>query len=132
MNAIPWTEWFIRGAFALTGLIHLLPLAGVMGRATLERVYGVHLGEGHDLVILMQHRAVLFGLVAAACLLAVALPGWRFAAGIAALVSMLSFVLIAALQPHGEAIGTVMWIDVAAALLMAATLLLHIKAGSAS
>jgi hypothetical protein len=119
------SESFVRLAFGATGLIHLLPLAGVLGRSMLERAYGIHLGEGHDLTILMQHRALLFGLLAAACLAAVAYPSWRWPVGIAALVSMLGFVLIAAMQPHGLPIAKVMWIDVGAALLLSVGLLLH-------
>lgn len=132
MNATHWTEWVIRGTFALTGLIHLLPLAGVLGRGTLERAYGIQLGEGQDLVILMQHRAVLFGLLAAACFLAAGMPSWRVPAGIAAMVSMVAFVLIAVWQPHGAAIAKVMWVDVVASLLLALGLLLQVKPGLAS
>lgn len=122
-------EWMIRFSFGLAGLIHVLPLAGLLGRPMLERAYGVTLGEGHDLTILMQHRALLFGLLAAACFAAVVFPGWRWPAGIAALVSMVGFVLIAAFQAHGLPIAKVMWIDVGAALILGFGLLLHFKAG---
>jgi hypothetical protein len=128
MSARHWTQWLIRVAFGLTGLIHLLRLAGVLGRATLERAYGIHLGEGQDLVILMKHRVLLFGLVATACLIAVRKPSWRVPAGIAALISMLGFVLLAAWQPHGASVAKVMWVDVIASLLLALGLLLHVKA----
>jgi hypothetical protein len=127
MSAHPWTEWLVRFAFAATGVIHLLPLAGLLGRPLLERAYGIHLGEGQDLIILLQHRALLFGLLATACLLAVGMPGWRVPTGIAALISMLGFVLIAAWQPHGAAVAKVMWIDLAASPVLAIGLLLHIK-----
>lgn len=120
-------EWIIRLSFAVTGLIHVLPLVGVVGRPALERAYGITLGEGNDLTILMQHRAVLFGLLAAACLAAVAVPAWRWPAGIAAMISMSSFVLIAAMQPHGLAIAKVMWIDAGAALLLSFGLVLHFR-----
>lgn len=123
------TEWLIRLSFAVTALIHVLPLAGLFGRPLLERAYGVTLGEGHDLTILMQHRALLFGLLAAACFTAAANPGWRWAVGIAALISMWGFVLIAALQVHGLPIAKVMWIDVGAAALLSFGLLLHFKSG---
>jgi hypothetical protein len=93
----------------------------------LERAYGVQLGEGQDLLILMQHRALLFGLLAAACLAAVGMPSWRLPVGIAALVSMLGFALIAALQAHGAPIAKVMWIDLGASLLLSIGLALHIK-----
>ena len=122
-------EWVIRSSFAITGLIHILPLAGMLGRPLLERAYGINLGEGHDLTILMQHRALLFGLLAVACFAAVVNPSLRWPVGIGALISMLGFVLIAALQPHGLPIAKVMWIDVGAGLLLSFGLLLHFKSG---
>ena len=127
MNAPRWTEWLIRFAFGATGVIHILPVVGLLGRPLLERAYGIHLGEGQDLVILMQHRALLFGLLATACLLAVGMPSWRTPVGIGVLISMLGFVLIAGWQPHGAAVARVMWVDVGASLLVAVGLLLHIK-----
>lgn len=131
MNPIE-SEWVIRISFAVTGLIHVLPLGGLLGRPLLERAYGVTLGEGHDLTILMQHRSLSFGLLAAACFVAVAVPAWRWPAGIAALISMVGFVLIAALQTHGLPIAKVMWIDVGAALLLSVALVLHFKSGVSS
>jgi hypothetical protein len=122
-------EWLIRLGFAVAGLIHLIPLVGLLGRSALERGYGVDLGQGNDLTILMQHRALLFGLLAAACWAAVWLPGWRYTVGLGALVSMLGFVLIAALQTHGTPIAKVMWIDLGAAALLGLCLLLHAKTG---
>jgi hypothetical protein len=77
MSAHHWSEWLIRLAFAAAGVIHLLPMAGLLDRPLLERAYGIQLGEGQDVVILMQHRALLFGLLAAACLLAVSMPSSR-------------------------------------------------------
>ncbi|OYU41873.1 MAG: phosphopantetheine adenylyltransferase, partial [Burkholderiales bacterium PBB4] len=94
MNAHHWTEWLIRSAFAAVGGIHLLPLMGLLGRPMLERAYGDNLGQGQDLVILMQHRALLFGLLAAACLWAVVAPAWRVPVGVAGLISMAGVVVI--------------------------------------
>jgi hypothetical protein len=128
MNATP-TEWLIRLGFAVAGLIHLIPLVGLLGRSALERGYGVDLGQGNDLTVLMQHRALLFGLLAAACWAAVWFPAWRYAVGLGALVSMLGFVLIAALQTHGAPIAKVMWVDLGAAVLLGLCLLLHAKTG---
>jgi hypothetical protein len=128
MTATP-TEWLTRLGFAVAGVIHLLPLVGLLGRSTLERGYGVDLGQGNDLTILMQHRALLFGLLAAACWAAVFVPGWRLPVGLGALVSMLGFVLIAALQTHGAPIAKIMWIDLGAALLLGLCLVLHARTG---
>ncbi len=122
-----WPEWLIRAAFAITGVIHVLPLVGLLGRAALERAYGVKLGDGQDLVILMQHRALMFGVLASACFAAISLPHWRLPAGIGALVSMLGFAVIAATQAHGPAIAKVMWVDIGAALLLLVGFALHLK-----
>jgi hypothetical protein len=127
MNSALAQEWFTRLAFGMAGLIHLLPLAGLLGKSTLEKAYGVRLESG-DLVILMQHRALLFGLIAAACLIAVWQSAWRWPAGVMALVSILGFVLIASMQTHGAAIAKVMWVDVGVSLLLIPALWLHAKA----
>jgi len=96
----------------------------------LESAYGVRLGEGQDLVILMQHRALVFGLLALLSFAAIAAPNLRLPAGLAALVSTLGFALIAGTQTHGPAIAKVMWIDIGAGLLLAVGLLVHIKTSS--
>jgi hypothetical protein len=119
------TEWLVRLSFAVAGVIHVFPLAGLLGRAVLERSYGVSLGEGHDLEILLRHRALLFGLLAAACFCALVQPHWRTPAGLAAMLSMLGFALIASLQPHGAALAKVMWIDLFASALLGVGLVLH-------
>jgi hypothetical protein len=124
MSAALAQEWFTRAAFGLAGLIHLLPLAGLLGRSALEKAYGVRL-ESSDLVILMKHRALLFGLIAAACWIAVWQSAWRWPAGIMALVSMLGFVWIASMQSHQAAIAKIVWIDVAAAVPLLLALLLQ-------
>jgi len=119
-----------RSAFAVVGVIYLLPLAGLLRRSTLESAYGVRLGEGQDLVILMQHRAVVFGLLALLSFAAIAAPNLRLHAGRLALVSMPGFALIAGTQAHGPAIAKVMWIDIGARLLLAVDLLVVIKTSS--
>ncbi|RZI92273.1 MAG: phosphopantetheine adenylyltransferase, partial [Rubrivivax sp.] len=49
---------------ALVALLHALPLAGVLGAAKLSVLYGVDAREP-GLELLLRHRAVLFGLLAA-------------------------------------------------------------------
>jgi hypothetical protein len=128
MNAL---EWFTRSVFVVTAGVHALPLAGVLGRKALEKAYGVNF-ESSDLVILLQHRALLFGLLAAASLIAVWQHSWRWPVGIMALVSMLGFVLLAATQAHGVAVARVMWVDVVLAMPMALCLLLQARAAQIS
>ena len=48
----------------VVGIIHLMPLLGVLGGDRLNSLYGLSLDEP-NLQILMRHRAVLFGLLGA-------------------------------------------------------------------
>lgn len=51
-------------ALVCVGVIHLLPVAGVLGVEKLNTLYGLQLGsQQHDLALLMRHRAMLLGLV---------------------------------------------------------------------
>jgi hypothetical protein len=87
-------RYLISTTLVLVAIIHLLPLVGVTGAPRLAQMYGVDASEP-NLQILMQHRAVLFGLLG--CFLAYAAlnPGCQFVAFFAGFVSVLSFILIA-------------------------------------
>ena len=78
----------------LAGIIHILPLAGALGAGQLSRLYGVAV-EDPNLGILLQHRAVLFGLLGALLVAAAFRPELRAVALIAGLVSTVSFLVIA-------------------------------------
>lgn len=52
----------IKTMLVVAGIIHLLPFPGVLGVANLERLYGLSFDEP-NLLIMMRHRAVLFGLL---------------------------------------------------------------------
>lgn len=69
MSTATLQEWTTRTAFCAVSVIHLLPLVGVSGRRALEKAYGISV-ESPDLQLLLQHRAVLFGLLGTACLIA--------------------------------------------------------------
>ncbi len=55
-------EKVITGLLVLVGIIHLLPVFGVLGVERLAALYGISLGEP-NIEILMRHRAILFGLL---------------------------------------------------------------------
>jgi hypothetical protein len=78
----------------LAGVIHLLPLPGALGAAQLTRLYGVA-AEDPNVWILLQHRAVLFGLLGVLLIVAAFRPELRAVALIAGLVSTVSFLAIA-------------------------------------
>jgi hypothetical protein len=107
-------KWLVPTMLALVALIHLAPLAGVLGAARMEAAYGVEIA-GPDLALLMRHRAVLFGLLGGLMLAAIfvqALQPW--ALGLA-LLSAGAFVLLAWATPgHNANLARVAMVDVAA------------------
>lgn len=84
----------IAASLVLVGLIHLLPLAGVLGGERLAALYGLPLDEP-NIAILMRHRAVLFGLLGAFLLWAAFVPSLQALAFIAGWVSVGSFLWLA-------------------------------------
>jgi hypothetical protein len=78
----------------VAALVHLLPLTGVLGAPRLAALYGVAIGEP-ALLVLMRHRAVLFGVLGAFMLHAAWSPPLQTWALGAALASTASFVVIA-------------------------------------
>ena len=52
----------IKAMLVIVGIIHLLPLVGMLGGERLSALYGLRFDE-LNLLILMRHRAVLFGLL---------------------------------------------------------------------
>ena len=103
----------------IVGLINIAPLTGVMSATTLEGMYEVDLNNG-DLVILLRHRAILFGMLGAFILYAAFDRRLQQTASIAALLSMISFVALVYLQGDGgDAIQKVVRIDLFAITLTA-------------
>jgi hypothetical protein len=109
-------------ALLVAGIIHLLPVPGVMGVSTLARLYGIEVNDPNT-AILLQHRALLFGVLGVLMLSAIALPWLRVTALTVALFSAASFVLVAiAVGGYNAAIGRVVVADVVASVLLAAGL----------
>ena len=79
----------------IVGIIHLLPLSGVLSAHRLQMLYGIAV-EDPNLEILMRHRAVLFGLLGVFLIAAAFLPSLQLAALAAGFVSVVSFLYLAA------------------------------------
>jgi hypothetical protein len=115
-------EWIAKAGLLIAGAIHLLPVAGVTGAERLSKLYGIDLTDP-NLVILMRHRALLFGILGAVMIAAAFTPQLRFTAILAGLISAASFLIIAYMQGgYGAAIRTIVlmdWIAVAALVVAA-------------
>jgi hypothetical protein len=105
----------------VAGIIHLLPLTGVLGGERLNALYGLALDEP-NLQILMRHRAVLFGLLGALLVAAAFIPGLRTLALLGGLLSVISFLLLSWSAPlYNEALRRVVvadWVALACLLLV--------------
>ena len=86
--------YLLSAMLTVVGIIHLLPLTGVLGMSRLQSLYGVTIDDP-NLEILMRHRAVLFGILGAFLIYAAFRPGLQLAALIAGAVSVISFLVIA-------------------------------------
>ena len=87
-------RYILSAMLTVVGIIHLLPLTGVLGVSHLQSLYGVTIDDP-NLEILMRHRAVLFGILGAFLIYAAFRPELQLAALIAGAVSVISFLVIA-------------------------------------
>ena len=109
----------------IVGIIHLLPLSGVLGGKRLNALYALPFEEP-NLVILMSHRAVLFGLLGAFFVYAAFQPTVQPIAFVAGLVSVLSFIGIARqVGGYNRAIRTVIVADLVALVCLVAAILIY-------
>lgn len=107
-------------ALLVGGVIHLLPLPGVLGSERLAALYGVAIDEP-NLSLLMRHRAVLFGLLGAFMVWAAFHPPLHALALVAGLVSVVAFLWLAALASGlNERVGRVVIADLVALVLLLA------------
>jgi hypothetical protein len=121
-------EWYMRAVLVAAGLVHLLPAAGLLGARALDRLYGTAIDDP-DLLLMLRHRALLFGLLGAGLLAAVALPSLRTPLLIAGLVSTAGFCLLAWPFDHvGPALRRVALIDLPLVPALALALYLQLRA----
>ena len=108
----------------LTGLVNLLPVSGVLSANRLLALYGLAL-EDPNLLILMRHRAILFGIIGG-LLVASAFHSPLRPVGLAVgLISMLSFVLIAWLVgSYNSELRRVVMVDLVASFALLGSALL--------
>ena len=87
-------RFIIPAMLVAVGIIHILPLSGVLSATRLFDLYGISFDDP-NLEILMRHRAVLFGLLGMFLLSSAFLPSLQLAALITGFVSVVSFLYLA-------------------------------------
>ena len=107
-------RYIVSAALVIVGIIHLLPLPGDLAGARLTALYGLPFDDP-NLVILMRHRAVLFGLLGLFLLLAAFRPSLQPLAFVAGFASVLSFLYLAwSVGGYNAQVGRVFAADVVA------------------
>ncbi|CAG4908759.1 hypothetical protein LMG31841_03795 [Paraburkholderia saeva] len=116
MEKVEEMKYLIAVPLIIVGIIHLLPVAGVLGARNLGGLYGIALDEP-NLTVLMRHRAVLFGLLGVFLLYAAFDAGLQPLGFIAAFVSVGAFLYLACSTGHLNAqLWRVVLVDVVATI----------------
>jgi hypothetical protein len=122
-SSASYIHYLVTTMLVIVSAVHLLPLSGVFGGERLSAVYGIAFDEP-NLLILMRHRAVLFGLLGLFMIVAAFKPSFQLAAFVAGFVSVVSFLWLAySTGGYNAAISRVVAVDIAAlaCLLVGAT-----------
>lgn len=95
----------------VAGIIHLLPITGIIGAEQLSRLYGIRTDDP-NLAILMRHRALMFGVLGAFLVYAAFKPDIQYLAIVAGLASAVGFVVIAQTSmPYSDSIMKIVFAD---------------------
>lgn len=120
-------RWIVPGVLVLAAVIHALPLAGVLGAGKLLQLYGVPVADPNT-ELLLRHRAVLFGLLAALLGYAAFRPDLHRIALVAGLASVVSYLgLWAAMAGTNAALAVVARVDGVALVLLLVAGAVHLK-----
>jgi hypothetical protein len=116
----------IKAMLVVAGVIHILPLPGLINATHLERLYGIAFNE-HNLLIMMRHRAILFGLLGAFMIYAAFRAELVSIAIICGLVSAAAFVWLAwSVGGYNAAIARIVIADWIAVACLAVAAVCHI------
>ncbi len=122
----------IKILFIVIGIIHIIPIIGVLGIGTLNKLYGINIDSG-TLEIVLRHRAVLFGLLGSLFIYSAFKPDLQVFSLFVAFVSMISFIVISYLVgDFNRAILKVIYFDVAGLIALAIIAMLKVFSSNQS
>jgi len=120
----------ITALLILVGLINFFPVLGVLSAEVIANAYNIPAPEG-DLLILMRHRALLFGVVGSIILVSAFRQQLQPTAMVAAFVSMVGFIaLTLSSGEYNEKIYNVILIDVVGTVLLVVAAILRFRKGN--
>ena len=109
----------------IVGVIHLLPLYGVLGGDQLSALYGLPLQES-NISILMRHRAVLFGIFGVFFLYSAFNKQYQPLAFIIGFISVISFIALSwSAGNYNDAIYNVVIADIVALICLLIAVVLY-------
>ncbi len=121
-------RFVVPAVLVLVATIHALPVIGVLGPGNLSQLYGFPVTDG-SLELVLRHRAVLFGLLAAFLAYAAFKPELHRLALVAGVVSVVSFLVLAAVvSSYSQPLATVVRVDWAALALLTIGVAAHFLA----
>ena len=88
------TSKIITLLIVVVGIINFIPIIGVLSSDLLTKLYGINI-QDNNMLILMKHRALLFGITGGFIIYAAFQPTLHKMAFIIGFISMLGFVAIA-------------------------------------
>lgn len=105
-------------ALIAVAIINFLPVVGVYSETILSRLYNTALSDP-DIILLLRHRALLFGLLGGLIFASVFREEWRGLAIVLAAISMAGFIVLALMIPtDNPAIAKVVRADTIALTLL--------------
>lgn len=111
----------------IVGVINFLPVAGILSTEALASAYGITEPAG-DLAILLQHRALLFGILGAIIIASAFRQHLQTTAIIAGLVSMCGFIILAGISAdYGTKINNIVIADIIATILLFIVIILKYR-----
>ncbi len=110
---------------ALVGIINVLPVMGILGSMQLSTAYGIA-PPSDTLLLLLRHRALLFGIIGGFVLVSLLRAEYRAPALAMAAASMIGFLVLAATTDgSSEAIRKIVAADLVGLLALGIAAVLH-------
>ena len=120
-------RFVVPAVLLVVAAIHVPPVIGILGASQLARLYGLPVHDA-NLELVLRHRALLFGLLAAFLCYAAFKPELHRLALIAGVASVSSFLVLAALVgPYNQAMAIVVRVDGVALTLLLVAAVVHLQ-----